>query len=169
LLLPTLPLLRGSLWPPLAARLRYQNHGTLHSSITITINHACTPSLTHSHRLSPVTTHIGGQDGYHSTMGSTLNAVHLSTACGCLLAGLLRTGSLPRRSFLWSLVASSPRPSSSANLSQPPASASHVTHNHAPGVANSFSHRTNQVHTMPLLGYKQPPPPFLPALHPISS
>jgi hypothetical protein len=98
-------------------------------------------------------------------MGSTLNAVHLSTACGCLLAGLLRTGSLPRRSFLWSLVASSPRPSSSANLSQPPASASHVTHNHAPGVANSLSYRTNQVHDNAFIGPQAIPP----ALHTISS
>jgi hypothetical protein len=100
-------------------------------------------------------------------MGSTLNAVIIypQRVAACLLARLLRKGSLPRRSFLSSLVPHPLVPSSSANLSQPPALASHVTHNHAPGVANSLSYRTNQVHYNAFIGPQAIPP----GLHTINS
>ena len=96
-------------------------------------------------------------------MGSTLNAVIIypQRVAACSLVSLERgpchAGPSSRPS---SLV-----PSSSAYLSQPPALTSHVTHNHAPGVANSLSYRTNQGHYNAFIGPQAIPP----ALHTISS
>jgi hypothetical protein len=144
------PLARLSFGSP-AARLRYQNRGTLHSSITITI----TPAHPHSHILTvyhQLQLRLGAR---MAAMGSILNAViYPQRVAACSLVSLERgpchAGPFSRLS---SLV-----PSSSANLSQPPASASHVTHNHAPGVASSLSHRTNEVHDNAFIGLQATPP-----------